>query len=135
MDFQRKKIHQLMTCNKMSFCYSGVTDCFKKCLDHVLSSLKQRPLANQLGGNIITGLRSGALLICGSGSGAGIGCGKTALAHAVCYQLQQWPVYAHITVVDCVPFRGSFFFYFILISIDPFNAARNDIQDILHDKL
>ncbi|KAK2573714.1 Peroxisome biogenesis factor 1 [Acropora cervicornis] len=85
----------------------GVTDCFKKCLDHVLSSLKQRPLANQLGGNIITGLRSGALLICGSGSGAGIGCGKTALAHAVCYQLQQWPVYAHITVVDCVPFRGK----------------------------
>ena len=53
-----------------------------------------------------TGLRRGALLICGSGSGAGIGCGKTSLAHAVCCKLQQWPVFAHIAVVDCIPFRG-----------------------------
>ena len=89
------------------FFNSGVTDCFHKCLDHALAALKQRPLANYLGGNIITGLRSGALLICGSGAGAGVGCGKTALAHAVCHQLNQWPVCAHITVVDCIPFRGS----------------------------
>ena len=88
------------------FFNSGVTDCFHKCLDHALAALKQRPLANYLGGNIITGLRSGALLICGSGAGAGVGCGKTALAHAVCRQLNQWPVCAHITVVDCIPFRG-----------------------------
>ena len=74
-----------------------MTDCFHKCLDHALAALKQRPVANHLGGNIITGLRSGALLICGSGAGAGVGCGKTALAHAVCHQLNQWPVCAHIT--------------------------------------
>ena len=55
----------------------------------------------------MTGLRSGALLICGSGTGAGIGCGKTSLAHAVCQQLQQWPVCAHVTLVDCIPFRGT----------------------------
>lgn len=85
----------------------GVTEIFHKCLDHALSALKQRPLANHLGGNLITGLRSGALLICGSSSGAGIGCGKTALAHAVCHQLHQWPVCAHVTVVDCIPFRGK----------------------------
>ena len=88
------------------FFNSGVTECFHKCLDHALAALKQRPVANQLGGNIITGLRSGALLICGSGAGAGVGCGKTALAHAVCHQLNQWPVCAHITVVECIPFRG-----------------------------
>ncbi|KAL9964534.1 hypothetical protein ACROYT_G028189 [Oculina patagonica] len=85
----------------------GVTEAFHKCLDHALSALGQRPLVNHLGGDIITGLRSGALLICGSGTGAGIGCGKTALAHAVCRQLQQWPVCAHVTLVDCIPFRGK----------------------------
>lgn len=85
----------------------GVTECFHKCLDHALVALKQRPVANHLGGNIITGLHCGALLICGSGAGAGVGCGKTALAHAVCHQLRQWPVCAHITVVDCIPFRGK----------------------------
>ena len=88
------------------FFNSGVTDLFHKCLDHVWTALKQRLVANHLGGNIITGLRSGALLICGSGTGAGVGCGKTALAHAVCHQLNQWPVCAHITVVECIPFRG-----------------------------
>lgn len=88
------------------FFNSGVTECFHKCLDHALAALKQRPVANHLGGNIITGLRSGALLICGSGAGTGVGCGKTALAHAVCHQLNKWPVCAHITVVDCIPFRG-----------------------------
>lgn len=87
--------------------FRGVTDTFHKCLDHVLSALRQRPLVNHLGGDIITGLRSGALLICGSGTGAGIGCGKTSLAHAVCHQLQQWPVCAHVTLVDCIPFRGN----------------------------
>lgn len=86
---------------------SGVTELFHKCLDHTLTALRQRPLANSLGGNIIAGLRSGALLICGSGSGAGIGCGKTALAHAVCHQLHQWPVCVHVTIVDCIPFRGK----------------------------
>jgi len=86
--------------------YSGVTDSFHKCLDHALSALGQRPLINHLGGDIMTGLCSGALLICGSGTGAGIGCGKTSLAHAVCQQLQQWPVCAHVTLVDCIPFRG-----------------------------
>ena len=90
----------------VSFFNSGVTECFHKCLDHALAASKQRPVANHLGGNIITGLRSGALLICGSGAGAGVSCGKTALAHAVCHQLNQWPVCAHITVVDCIPFRG-----------------------------
>ena len=55
----------------------------------------------------MTGLHSGALLICGSGTGAGIGCGKTSLAHAVCEQLQQWPVCAHVTLVECIPFRGT----------------------------
>ena len=83
-----------------------MTECFHKCLDHALAALKQRPVANHLGGNIITGLRSGALLICGSGAGTGVGCGKTALAHSVCHQLNKWPVCAHITVVDCIPFRG-----------------------------
>ena len=87
-------------------CCRGITDTYHKCLDHALSALRQRPLANHLGGDIITGLRSGALLICGSGVGAGIGCGKTALAQAVCHQLNQWPVCAHVTVVDCIPFRG-----------------------------
>jgi len=95
----------LIFANHHSF-YSGVTDSFHKCLDHALSALGQRPLISHLGGDIMTGLRSGALLICGSGSGAGIGCGKTSLAHAVCQQLQQWPVCAHVTLVDCIPFRG-----------------------------
>ena len=97
-------------------CLRGVTDVFHKCLDHALSALGQRPLSNQLGGNIISGLCGGAVLICGSGTGAGIGCGKTSLAHAVCYQLQEWPVCAHVTLVDCIPFRGNFFslfFYFV----------------------
>lgn len=78
----------------------GVTDVFRKCVDHALSVLRQRPLSNQLGGNIITGLSGGAVLVCGSGTGAGIGCGKTSFAHAVCHQLQEWPVCAHVTLVD-----------------------------------
>ena len=81
------------------FFNSGVTDCFHKCLDHALAALKQRPVANHLGGNIITGLRCGALLIFGSGAGAGVGCGKTALAHAVCHQLNQWPVSVLISLL------------------------------------
>lgn len=96
-------------------CLRGVTDVFHKCLDHALSALGQRPLSNQLGGNIISGLCGGAVLICGSGTGAGIGCGKTSLAHAVCYQLQEWPVCAHVTLVDCIPFRGNFFLYFVTL--------------------
>ena len=89
------------------FINSGVTDSFHKCLDHALSALAQRPLISHLGRDIMTGLRSGAVLICGSGTGAGIGCGKTSFAHAVCQQLQQWPVCAHVTLVDCIPFRGT----------------------------
>lgn len=64
----------------------------------------------------MTGLQSGALLICGSGTGAGIGCGKTSLAHAVCQQLNQWPICAYAIVVDCIPFRGSKLF---LLSVVP----------------
>lgn len=64
----------------------------------------------------MTGLQSGALLICGSGTGAGIGCGKTSLAHAVCQQLKQWPICAYVILVDCIPFRGSKLFPFVCCS-------------------
>ena len=83
----------------------------------------------------MTGLRSGALLICGSGTGAGIGCGKTSLAHAVCQQLQQWPVCAHVTLVDCIPYRGTVDLFLSAVPVDtvtsllwPLYASPNKIS-------
>ena len=86
--------------------YSGLTEAFTTCLEHLLIALGQQPLAQQMVGETTAALHSGAVLICGSGTGSGIGCGKTSLAHALCHQLQQWPTCAHVTIVDCIPFRG-----------------------------
>ena len=79
-------------------------DLYSKCLEHLLISLGHRPVADQLGEEMLVGLRGGALLISG-----GAGCGKTSLAHAICYKLHQWPICAHISVVQCIPLRGACF--------------------------
>ena len=83
----------------------------------------------------MTGLRSGALLICGSGTGAGTGCGKTSLAHAVCQQLQQWPVCAHVTLVDCIPFRGTLEPHLTAIPVYTATSLLQPLYSSQHKKL
>lgn len=76
-------------------------------MSHLLVSLTKDPLSTLLSGGLTAGLGNGAVLICGSGVHVGEGCGKTSLAHALCRQLQQWPVCAHVTIIDCIPLRGE----------------------------
>ena len=96
-------------------------------------ALEQQPLATQIAGDACTGLRNGALLICGSGAGAAIGCGKTSLAHALCRRLQGWPTYAHVIIVDCVAFRGTVIFG---ITVDKWSLKWNTkhVRSLIHGR-
>ncbi|KAK3749947.1 hypothetical protein QZH41_013854, partial [Actinostola sp. cb2023] len=85
----------------------GFAQPFDKCLNHLLVSLEKIPLSSYLSGGLTKGLGNGAVLICGSGLHAGEGCGKTSLGHALCHELQQWPIGAHVIVIDCIPLRGK----------------------------
>lgn len=94
---------------------SGFTEVFNKCLHHLSICIGKNPFC----GNLTSGLRNGAVLIHGSGLHAGQGCGKTSLAHALCKQLQQCPLEAHVIYIDCIPLRGIYFLNLFMYSFIP----------------
>ncbi|XP_048588701.1 peroxisome biogenesis factor 1 isoform X2 [Nematostella vectensis] len=75
----------------------GVTAVFTKCLERILSCLDFTGLPGHLSSK--TSVSSRALLI--------HGCGRTSLAHALCSRLGQWPVCAHVVVVNCIHLRAK----------------------------
>lgn len=87
---------------------SGVKQCAQEGLDHLRTCLTRR-LVHSLGSSC-SGLAGGGLLICGTSrsSGTSSGCGKTSLALALCRQMAEPPVLAHVVIVECTKLRGSF---------------------------
>ena len=85
---------------------SGVKELIEKGLEHLRTCLTRR-LVQSLGG-CCSGLAGGGLLICGTSrhSGNSVGCGKSSLALALCHQMAQFPVLAHIIINECTALRG-----------------------------
>ena len=63
-------------------------------------------LEKQLGTNSIThGLNAGGLLICGRSKNGNSGCGITSIAKEICRQAIDYPLLAHVIVLDCSDYR------------------------------
>jgi peroxin-1 len=84
----------------------GVKEYAEKGLGHLRTCLTRR-LVQSLGGSC-SGLSGGGLLICGTSqnSASSVGCGKSSLALALCHQMAQFPVLAHIVIIECTALRG-----------------------------
>ena len=77
-------------------------------------------LEKQLGTNRIAhGLNAGSLLICGRSKNGNAGCGITSIAKKICCQAIDYPLLAHVIVMECAEYRTK--------------AAR--FKDHLSDKL
>ena len=53
------------------------------------------------------GLNAGALLICGRSKSGNSGCGITSIAKEICRKAIDYPLLAHVIVVECANYRGK----------------------------
>ena len=89
--------------NKMIhiFC-SGIDRYVKEGLNWVTNALEKQLDVHGMG----HGLNAGALLICGRSKSGNSGCGITSIAKEICRKAIDYPLLAHVIIVECAEHRG-----------------------------
>ena len=74
-----------------------------KGLSWVVNALERQLDVSGLG----HGLNAGGLLICGRSKSGNSGCGITSIAKEICRKVIDYPLLAHVIVLECAPHRGK----------------------------
>jgi len=94
------------------------------------------------------GVSAGSLLVCAKSNSGHAGCGITSVAKEICYRATNYPLLAHVIVMECASHRGragpfkdalhkkfteARWFQPSIILLDDLDHIAPNVQDTRHD--